>query len=609
MQDPTDMDALLDWVNEVRKAHEPREGFCDHFDDLADGRVLLGVMHDVSPRCFPELGSIYLTKLLEGLVAHFRAQPDRGSEGGRLAQQFLEGCVRGAGCPEVGRLVQLVIWASFNPPEHHEYIAVCEELRRRNPSFENALNDIIEHFKPDSDLDFNGHTLGDVSTTDSSDDFLNPAVDIQTRFARLTQAYDKVMQEREQEREQWHRVTHEREHEKEQWQTRLRAAEEAQREAREGLDAAHEDQHKVQKVQEDERVSLEQRHETALRRRDEDIADLREKLDSKEKQAEQTARLELQLADARKKIEDLREKQKESGELTARLERQQEGPDLGALEHQRSRLERMKSQLEAVNEEREEEQKQVQMLQFELGDERNAREEAADEASRYRRELVELAAASGSGPVTHAATSAAAAAAAAAAVVRQSPRVGMSGEVFSELPSGGNEIQRLYQQWLDEKDRSLLEEKERTKTAEASLQTQRAESLKLAERRASDEARAAALEERLRSEAAQLKELRDLHGTPGPTPRGAPPGAIPAGVAAGVAAERALQAQLAQRERELQVALHRGQIDSHHLVVQEGLMASSFHALGLRYHRLLAQRDQLLHRVRDLEQRSGSGSA
>lgn len=617
MQGVADMDVLLEWVNEVRKAHEAHGGVCDTFADLADGRVLLGVMHDFSPSCFPDLESIHLTKLLEGLVAHFRARPDRGSEGGRLAQQLLEGCVRGAGCPEIGRLVQLIVWATLDP-EHHEYIAVCDALRQRNPSFENALKDIIVRFNPepllksaDSDMDLNSHPSGSIGAADTSEDFLNPAVDIQTRFALLTQAYHKVMQEREQEREQWHKDTQERDQEREQWQTRLRAAEDAQRETRETLDAAHEDQHKAQ---EDQRAVLErrledqtQRHEKTLRKRNEEIADLREKLDSNEQQAEQAERLELQLADARKKIEELREKQKESGELTARLERQQEGPDLVALNHQRGKLEKMQSHLEAAVEEREEEQRQVQMLQFELGDERNAREEAADEASRYRRELVELASASGSGQAARAATSSAAA----AAVARQTPRVGMSGEVFSEPPAGSSEIQRLYQQWLDEKDRLLLEEKERVKTAEADLQTQRTESLKIAEKRASEEARAAALEERLRSEAAQLKEFRDLHGTPGPTPRGGF-GAVAAGAAASAAdgaAAAELQGQLAQRERELQVVLHRGQIDAHHLAVQEGLMASSFHAVGLRYQKLLAQRDQLLQRVRDLEQRPGIGSA
>ena len=56
---------------------------------------------------------------------------------------------------------------------------------------------------------------------------------------------------------------------------------------------------------------------------------------------------------------------------------------------------------------------------------------------------------------------------------------------------------------------------------------------------------------------------------------------------------RDLKTRLDLRERELQVLHWRGQAESHALQAQESLMTSCFHELGLRYHQLQVQQEQL----------------
>merc|ERR1711920_1108162 len=58
-----------------------------------------------------------------------------------------------------------------------------------------------------------------------------------------------------------------------------------------------------------------------------------------------------------------------------------------------------------------------------------------------------------------------------------------------------------------------------------------------------------------------------------------------------------LKALLTQKERELQVHRWRGQAESDSLLAQETLMVSCYHKIGLEYHKLRMQNENLQRRL------------
>merc|ERR1712039_587383 len=69
-----------------------------------------------------------------------------------------------------------------------------------------------------------------------------------------------------------------------------------------------------------------------------------------------------------------------------------------------------------------------------------------------------------------------------------------------------------------------------------------------------------------------------------------------------------LEAQLLQKDRELQVYRWRGQADSNGLAQQEHFMGTCFHEVGLKYHKLRMQHELLKRRNQQLEKQCKAAS-
>merc|ERR1712129_504547 len=125
----------------------------------------------------------------------------------------------------------------------------------------------------------------------------------------------------------------------------------------------------------------------------------------------------------------------------------------------------------------------------------------------------------------------------------------------------------------------LLVEKERATRVETTLQVKTAEVAALSEQKTSLSKQVTLLEDVLKSRSdsagAQVVQQESVEG------------------AKDSAKFQELQSKLAMQEKELQVYQWRKKADDDTLMAQEGLMASCFHELGLRYQRLKFENDQL----------------
>merc|ERR1711934_172514 len=69
-----------------------------------------------------------------------------------------------------------------------------------------------------------------------------------------------------------------------------------------------------------------------------------------------------------------------------------------------------------------------------------------------------------------------------------------------------------------------------------------------------------------------------------------------------------IEGQLLQKERELQVYRWRGQSESAALATQEMFMASCFHEIGLKYHKLRTEHELVKRKLREMEKRAAGAS-
>ncbi|CAK0883191.1 unnamed protein product, partial [Prorocentrum cordatum] len=271
-----------------------------------------------------------------------------------------------------------------------------------------------------------------------------------------------------------------------------------------------------------------------------EIDDLNEKLGIERGKAARAERAQSQLETLKRKLEESQVWKRERDELQDRLDQQAVSGQAGAGAHLQDRLASMRRELEDAA-------LQNEVLKGSLDQLQRDKDAAVDELGRRRSQLGRR----------HGSLSAGIEAASAAEDVgrrlahemEQKPGLGRSAE--------------------DDLLDRLLVEKGRATRAETTLQLRETE--------------VTALQERLQSESAQLKELQ----------RGAREGAGPA---EDTERTRELQALLAQRDRELQVHRWRGRAESDSLAAQEALMSSCFHEIGLRYHRLRAQHEILQRR-------------
>jgi len=145
----------------------------------------------------------------------------------------------------------------------------------------------------------------------------------------------------------------------------------------------------------------------------------------------------------------------------------------------------------------------------------------------------------------------------------------------------------------------LLVANERATRAETELQMKKAQIDTLTEQAAREASRIQTLESQLQRESTQVKELQAQ------VPSGNDEDQASRGDRART---EALENQLLEKERELKVYRWRGQSESNALATQEVFMASCFHEIGLKYHKLLTEHELVKRKLRDMEKRGKSKS-
>jgi len=281
----------------------------------------------------------------------------------------------------------------------------------------------------------------------------------------------------------------------------------------------------------------------------------------------------MQLRECKKKLEELPVLRREVESLKEQLEESSMQSGAGTVQHLHSRLARMREEVEDILRQRDEALTQVQLLTAELGQAHLGQQQAREEFERVRRRLTRL---EGEEPLTAGVGS--------PPKVAEAPTLNLPPSPQGRRSGAMDEIRQLIDTQKGDLLERLLCEKERATRAETTLNLQRAETATLSEQRAKDAAQIAALEEKLRSESAQMKELQNCTG--GESPKASEDAKI-----------GELQALLLQRERELQIHRWRGRSESDALVAQETLMMSCFHELGLRYQKLCVETREVRRKV------------
>jgi len=361
------------------------------------------------------------------------------------------------------------------------------------------------------------------------------------------------------------------------------AAEDAERLARTELRESDETRNRMK---EEQRALLEARLEQQtkhfnqqLRELDQELANLREERDIAQEKGGKAKRLSEQLDAAKKKIEEQQGLRRERDDLSRRLDEQRalEQSHGAGTDHLKEVLNRTREELDLVVGERDEGQRKIHELAQQLEDARGKHLAASEELEHLRREVDPCGASRWVGNLDD-----------------SDPGVRPRGMNDKSAKKPMEEYNEMLDRLLKEKEKASRAE-ERATRAENSAQMKLIEVTQLTVQKTKDAAQIATLEERARQQAARIQELQAGAAAPGsaavPSSAATPPPATDASM-------RELQAMLALRERELQVHKWRGQAESDSLLAQETLMASCFHELGLRYHKLSLQHNQLRQRLR-----------
>eukprot|EP00429_Kryptoperidinium_foliaceum_P007947 CAMPEP_0176018402 /NCGR_PEP_ID=MMETSP0120_2-20121206/8859_1 /TAXON_ID=160619 /ORGANISM="Kryptoperidinium foliaceum, Strain CCMP 1326" /LENGTH=627 /DNA_ID=CAMNT_0017351451 /DNA_START=74 /DNA_END=1955 /DNA_ORIENTATION=- len=624
-----DTDALLEWLDLVDAdyAHE-------RLEDLADGATLLRVMHDLDPEGFPSPDvrfggagfcppSDYTIRLLEGLEALLRGRGEGADE--QVCSRMLQEARAGESL-EPSRLTKLVLIATIENdlPRRKHYI---EKMLSLSYAGQEAVRGIVERFQTGSGLESpnTGKSPAGSSTRPmlrepgfsppsrspslmEATPKLLPAPGLHGGGARpglplpaLKEQYIAAMEGHERLAEERAALRQELEAEK----TKRREAEEAERVARLELKLAEEARDRMKEEQRslfDLRLEQEVgRFKELLKEREYELEGLRDEVGLLQSQAAAADRLANQLEHAKHKIEEQQAYRRENDEMKKQLEEVLTRPGAGAGDHLHRSLARAREELLATSRERDEAQRQTELLRQEVAREQASRRKSAEDLAAFRRQygLPDGAQPSeaSDGTANPLAVQAGVALLAAAAGEGTEPPKGKSPPA-PQGSSGAQEIKLLTSQKDDLLER-LLAEKERATRAETTMQVKAAEVSSLTEQRMKDASKIGALEAQLQSLEAQLRSAQ-ADAAAAAMATTAASGVDAAGKAAAAAAAAAaasaessqvkeLQSTLALRERELQVLQWRGQSENQALVAQETFMASCFHEVGLRYQKLLVQ--------------------
>ena len=372
-----DQEALLEWVNSLEVVGE----LIQTLDELANGKILLRVMHDINPDTFPDKASYgsELKVLLNGLLEHFKGRQGCAES---VVRYWLE---EGRRTVTPSMLTQLVIWATLDNelPNHTRYVQTCQELSASSAA---AIVLIAERFSLDMDSSPVAAMIPGIPRMSTSfgspggsgplprsvsaelPDFLEVGLDAETRFRRLKEHYIALKEEQERWEEEKSRLLADIETER----TKRLEAQEKERLAQAELRLADE---AADRAREDQRLSLETKLEqevwksaAELRQREQEVERLREEVEIARVQAQSNQKLQSQLEIYKKRMEEAQAWKREKDELRRQLDEittsRQAGS--GTMEHLHARLASLRDDVASISRERDEARLQIQLLQTQL---------------------------------------------------------------------------------------------------------------------------------------------------------------------------------------------------------------------------------------------------
>jgi len=613
-------EALLEWLASVKPEGDSggRE-----LEDLSDGEALLHVLHDLSAEAFPSPDAsggrdpTCLLQLLESLESHFQ---DRGAASHASCRQLLEEA-RAVDRVDVALLTKLVLVATVENdfPRRSFYVDIIMDLSsetqevvheilqrfingaaNESPVSTSSRKRFASHAEVASEAAFSPPSRHLSSKYGSPGqglpDFMEMGIDLDTRFRRLQDLYHDLLETHERVQDECASLRYDLDVQT----SRRKNAEESERHLRRDLREAEEDR---DRAREEQRFALDQRMQqdaghvqNLLAQREEELETLREELSLARGQAAIADRLSHQLDICKQKLEQQQAWRSENEDLKAQIDSLLKRQGAGGADHLHRSLTRAREDLAVANRERDESQRQCELLRQEASREQQVRRKLSEELNQLRQGSTGLAGSGGSAGV------------AGAQPLSADGRGVLNlkrddAQAATEPPA--NEIQgppapaekAVTQHGGGDLLERLLAEKERATRAETTLQAKTAEAAELAKEAKALTARVAVLEAQAEASKAQAQAAA---ATAAPAPAPAPPAPLPAPVQIledqGKVQE--LQNQLALRERELQVHQWRGKSEHEAVMAQETLMVSCFHELGLRYQRLRAENDLLKRQLR-----------
>jgi len=611
-------------------------------EDLADGSLLLAVMHNVCPDLFPQQDAEPFRCLLEGLMLHFQ---DR--QGEKVAANLLDQAAVQGSAFQLLEIARLVVVGTMigQGEESAKYIKACQNSSdATQQAILNMFNDLEpaqeEAESPVASIDSPLREFQPLARRSSPakdyadlDVFTDAGIDLETRFRKLKELYVTLMEEKERWDDERFGITAQLESERE----KRRAAEQAEKVARQELRLADEARERLKEEHRsmfDTRVELEvSRQAEQFRVLEEEFQQMQDDLDIAKSQVAQAERLDTQLRDCKKmleaKTEELARQRESNSDLQAQNDNLLSSSQTGAVEHLHRRIEQLRSENLAVVRERDVAQEDCRVLQLNIEKCQHTHRELSDELTRVKRESQRKEASphrafspsgrSPSGSIANLSEEARLSLfrldgqATTPARARKDSRPHTpsrrdskpkppplpldsqaSDPAVSESPSGksGGHTELLER---------LLVANERATRAETTLQMQKAQADNLTEQVKSDAARIKSLEDELQRGKEALKDMQERQQSSNET-------TVVDAARVESARVQMLEGQILQKERELQVYRWRGQTDSNSLAQQESFMGACFHEIGVRYHKLRTQHE-LLKRKALLAERQRAGAA
>lgn len=532
--------ALLEWINLVGKCGQLHPTV-KSLGTLDAGDFLLRVLHDAAPNHFAPPESALVESLLQGLQKYFRRRQQSSGAGAcsynaaACTRRLLQQVASGSASLDRSKLVQLAILATLvndDPRATERYVL----------NYQTGLTSLGQQAIQAIHLGFEHAADADTEALDGrngGEHFLDSGQDYESRYRKLKQSHTATETERERLEEECSSLRRELEEAK----RRRRDAEDAESVARMELKQA--DMSK-DRVKEEQRALYEVRSDHQAQRYKEEIKELKSSLESCKEQCDgstsENKKLQVQLKECKRKLEV---QQQRVADLEAMAQATPKGAAAAAEapEHARGRMDDL-DDLRAEAGEATHLRAEVIALTQERDSLKAEAREATDAVAQLKAKL--------------------------ASSANASPQLNAGGGGYpasaaAELAAGNSS---------DMLER-LLREKERATRAEEQLKAKREDITTLKDQRKEDAAQLASLNE-------QLVELRSQAG------KGSGP-------CEGEALSE-LKAQVAQRERELQVQDYRRSLEVEPLVTQQALMASAFHELGVKYHKLRLKYESLQRR-------------